>query len=149
VTFANGAAVNAIATFSSAGTYVLRVTGSDGALTDSDDVTVTVTAAGQPPPATLNVTIQVVGTPQPGQQATFYVDVRNAAGTAVSEAKVDFRLDTGDADQEPNYRWVTTSGTGGRATFRLWTTDGDQRPWTVTAVVSKDGAQATGTLLIN
>jgi hypothetical protein len=42
VTFANAAATNTTATFSAAGTYVLRLTANDGALSASDDVTVTV-----------------------------------------------------------------------------------------------------------
>ncbi|MGY1781882.1 PKD domain-containing protein [Geodermatophilus sp. SYSU D01036] len=45
VTFANAAAQDTTATFSAAGTYVLRLTGGDGQLTASDDVTVTVTAS--------------------------------------------------------------------------------------------------------
>ena len=46
VTFANAAAVDTTATFSQAGTYVLRLTANDGALTASDEVTVTVTDPG-------------------------------------------------------------------------------------------------------
>jgi hypothetical protein len=42
VTFGTPSAVDTTATFSAAGIYVLRMTGSDGALTSSDDVTVTV-----------------------------------------------------------------------------------------------------------
>ncbi|MGY1681899.1 PKD domain-containing protein [Geodermatophilus sp. SYSU D01176] len=45
VTFANAAATDTTATFSAAGTYVLRLTGSDGQASASDDVTVTVAAA--------------------------------------------------------------------------------------------------------
>ncbi len=45
VTFANPGAASTTATFSAAGTYVLRLTGSDGSLSASDDVTVTVTDA--------------------------------------------------------------------------------------------------------
>jgi hypothetical protein len=45
-TFANANAVDTTASFSTAGTYVLRLTASDGALSTSDDVTVTVAAAG-------------------------------------------------------------------------------------------------------
>jgi hypothetical protein len=47
-------AVSTLATFSAAGTYVLRLTANDGALSASDDVTVTVNAAApgpSPPPA--------------------------------------------------------------------------------------------------
>jgi hypothetical protein len=41
-TFANAASPATTATFSAAGSYVLRLTGDDGALSSSDDVTVTV-----------------------------------------------------------------------------------------------------------
>jgi len=44
VTFANAGARATTATFSAAGSYVLRLTASDGALSASDDVAVTVTA---------------------------------------------------------------------------------------------------------
>ena len=46
VTFANFAATDTTATFSTAGTYVLRLTAGDGALTTQDEVTVTVNPAG-------------------------------------------------------------------------------------------------------
>ncbi len=51
VTFAHASAVDTTATFSLAGTYVLRLTGSDGALSTSDDMTVVVsgTATNQAP----------------------------------------------------------------------------------------------------
>jgi hypothetical protein len=49
VTFANPAAAATTATFSAAGTYVLRLTGSDGALQATDDVTVTVAPANKAP----------------------------------------------------------------------------------------------------
>lgn len=45
VTFASATSPSTTATFSQAGTYVLRLTGTDGQLTSTDDVTVTVTEA--------------------------------------------------------------------------------------------------------
>jgi hypothetical protein len=52
VTLQAANAVSTQATFSAAGTYVLRLTANDGGLSASDDVTVTVTAAAtQPPPS--------------------------------------------------------------------------------------------------
>ena len=48
VTFANASAVTTAAGFSTPGSYVLRLTGSDGALNASDDVSVTVTGNGSP-----------------------------------------------------------------------------------------------------
>ena len=46
VTFGNPAAVDTTASFSAAGTYVLRLTANDGALTSFDEVTVTVLSSG-------------------------------------------------------------------------------------------------------
>jgi hypothetical protein len=49
VTFANASALNTAASFSAAGTYVLRLTATDSALSASDDLTVTVNGQVQPP----------------------------------------------------------------------------------------------------
>ena len=46
VTFGNASALSTTASFSAAGTYVLRLTASDGALSTSDDVTIDVNPAG-------------------------------------------------------------------------------------------------------
>ena len=48
VTFGNPNAVDTTASFSAAGTYVLRLTANDSLLSSSDDITVTVNAAGGP-----------------------------------------------------------------------------------------------------
>ena len=48
VTFANSTALQTIASFSTAGTYVLRLTTSDGASAVSDDLTVTVNDSSEP-----------------------------------------------------------------------------------------------------
>ncbi|HLF05341.1 MAG TPA: Ig-like domain-containing protein, partial [Dehalococcoidia bacterium] len=162
VTFANPAVVDTTATFSVAGAYVLRLTASDGAstsggagiasdgsLTASDDVAVTATAADQPQPSTLRVVgLRVVGTPTPGESATIYVRVLDASDNAVSGATVNLSMDTGDADQQPNYQWTKTTGTGGRVTVRFKSAPGDLLPWTITAVASKDGAQGSRTIVV-
>jgi len=54
VTFGNASAASTSATFSVAGVYVLRLTASDGALSSSDDVQVTV-SNGTSPPSTLKI----------------------------------------------------------------------------------------------
>jgi len=46
VTFANASALTTTATFSVSGSYVLRLTGNDGALSATDDIAITVNAAG-------------------------------------------------------------------------------------------------------
>jgi PKD repeat protein len=48
VTFGNAALLSTASTFSEAGTYVLRLTATDGTLTTTDDVTITVAAATAP-----------------------------------------------------------------------------------------------------
>src|SRR5207302_341229 len=49
VTFVNANALNTTASFSLAGTYVLRLTASDTALSTTDDITITVQPQNQPP----------------------------------------------------------------------------------------------------
>ena len=49
VTFADANAIDTSASFSAAGTYTLRLTANDSALTGSDDITVTVNAPNQAP----------------------------------------------------------------------------------------------------
>jgi PKD repeat protein len=66
VTFANQAAATTTATFSAAGTYQLRLSADDSALSASDDVTVTVSPGNQAPTANagpdLAVTMPAAGT---------------------------------------------------------------------------------------
>jgi hypothetical protein len=57
VSFANSSAIDTTASFSVAGTYVLRLTANDGQLSSSDDVTVTVSQSpSNPPPASTGPT---------------------------------------------------------------------------------------------
>jgi hypothetical protein len=63
VTFGNGATASTTASFSSAGSYVLRLTGNDSARSSSDDVSVTVGAA---PPAPTPPPTTAPPTPAPG-----------------------------------------------------------------------------------
>ena len=49
VTFGNAAAVDTTASFSVAGTYVLRLTASDSAMSRADEITITVNVANQAP----------------------------------------------------------------------------------------------------
>ena len=76
VSFAPTNAASTTVTFSTAGTYVLRLTASDGAGSGSDDVTVTVAAAPTPPSITQQPAPATVAI---GQPATFSVV---AAGSA-------------------------------------------------------------------
>jgi hypothetical protein len=85
VTFANASAVDTTATFSEAGTYVLRLTAQDGALSASDEVTVTVTD-------------QTSACPTAG--TTQAVDVRIAAGSDDAEQRVSGATDLASNDLE-------------------------------------------------
>ena len=79
VTFSDPAAVDTQASFSTAGTYVLRLTANDGALTTTDDVTIIV---------------------QPATPATGTVERRVAAGTDDAEEKPSGSVDTTSTDLE-------------------------------------------------
>jgi hypothetical protein len=63
VTFASGSAVDTTATFSAAGTYVLRLTGNDSAMQANDTVSVTVQAAAIPVNLTMTANPTAVTVP--------------------------------------------------------------------------------------
>jgi hypothetical protein len=76
VAFANASAASTTATFSASGSYVLRLTATDGALTAFDEVSVSVSDAGGPPPPV----------PTSGLRAWFRADAGvTASGGAVSQ----------------------------------------------------------------
>jgi hypothetical protein len=97
VTFANAASLTTTATFGTIGTYDLRLTASDGALTTADDVVVTVTSApvNQPPVvsagpdqtitlpagASLNGTVTDDGLPNPPATVTVTWSLVSGPGT--------------------------------------------------------------------
>jgi hypothetical protein len=58
VAFGNANAVDTTATFSAAGTYVLRLTANDGQYTTFDEITVSVGAASQAPPPPTQIAFQ-------------------------------------------------------------------------------------------
>jgi len=102
VTFANPAALATTATFSAAGTYTLRLTASDSALSSSDDIVITVNPA--PPSHSLsghvrdgqgaalaNVKVTVVGTSL--APATTGAD-GSYSFAAVVEGEYDVRVDS-------------------------------------------------------
>ena len=95
VTFANANALSTTATFSAAGSYTLRLTASDSALSTTDDLIVTVNAANQAPtvnagpdqtvtlpnPATLAGTASDDGLPNPPGALTTTWSMVTGAGT--------------------------------------------------------------------
>ena len=94
VTFGNANALSTTAGFSTSGTYVLRLTASDGALSSSDDMTVNVQAANQAPSsmpgldqtitlpnsATLTGTATDDGLPNPTRNSDSHLEQGQRAG---------------------------------------------------------------------
>ena len=90
VTFGDPAAVDTTASFGKAGTYVLRLTASDGALSSTDDVTVTVQGPANQAPvvdAGPDATVTLPATARPGRH-------RHRRRPA-PEQPADHRLDEG------------------------------------------------------
>ncbi len=120
VSFGDAAKVDTTAAFSVAGTYVLRLTAGDGALTASDDVQVVVQAAPPAPtPEAPTVTVSVSDrTVMVGGNVLFSVDVsRGVVGQSVHLQRWD-----GSA-------WVdveTALRTAGDATTLAFTTSSDR-----------------------
>src|SRR5204862_382650 len=69
VSFLNAAAADTQATFSLAGTYVLRLSASDNALSSSDTVQVTVLPAAPPPPQTFTFERRVVASADDAEES--------------------------------------------------------------------------------
>jgi hypothetical protein len=131
VTFANASAASTTATFSTSGTYVLRLTASDSVLSSSDDVTVTVNPA-----------------PANGLTAKYYNDPGN--GTHFATLKLT------RVDSTVNFTWGTASpATGVTAdNFSVRWTGRVQAPVTGTyrfTTVSDDGIRlwVNGVQVIN
>jgi uncharacterized repeat protein (TIGR01451 family) len=82
VTFANASAVDTTATFSAPGTYVLRLAANDGALSASDDVTITVLP---PVPYTIFLPLVTRGAVSPSyEQPSGHTSARAAQATVVN-----------------------------------------------------------------
>ena len=101
VTFANAGAADTSATFSQLGTYVLRLSASDGALAASDELTVSVTPDNQAPvvlggpdlvvaedmPVLLDGTVTDDGLPDPpGALTTTWAKASGAGGVSFADA---------------------------------------------------------------
>lgn len=99
VTFSNGNAVDTTASFPAAGLYVLRLTATDGVLSSSADVTITVTVNGAPVvsagaaqsvmfpnPAALNGTVSDDGFPTPPTLTTSWSQVSGPGNVTFSNA---------------------------------------------------------------
>jgi len=114
VTFASPNAVDTTVTFSSPGTYILRLTASDGQLTNNDDITVTVQS--QATCFTLTTTISpsrggtVVSAPLPNCQGTKYTFGTSILLTATVSSGYVFSQWSGSASSNTNPLRVTMDG---------------------------------------
>jgi Domain of unknown function (DUF5060)/Bacterial Ig-like domain/Putative collagen-binding domain of a collagenase len=124
VTFGNAGQLNTSVTFSLSGTYVLRLTASDGTLSSQDDLSVTVTAAGVPPtppttPASPTIagngtaTPTLSGTTQPGAVIHILVDgIEVGTTTAAGDGTWSYTITTGVTAGSHTIT-VTASNAGG------------------------------------
>jgi hypothetical protein len=126
VTFGDAAALNTTATFSESGSYVLLLTASDGVLSKTDDVTITVQPQNQPPTvsagpnqtialpntATLNGTVTDDGLPAGNTVTTQWTRVSGPGTVTFEDATL---TDTS-----------ATFSEAGPYVLRLTASDGDQ-----------------------
>jgi hypothetical protein len=94
VTFADASAVDTTASFSTHGTYVLRLTASDGELTGDDEITITV----HPDPST-PITVEV-------RVAASADDAEERASGRVKRTSTDLELVFDESDQTVGMRWT-------------------------------------------
>jgi hypothetical protein len=114
VTFANAGAIDTTATFSTAGTYVLRLGASDGLLSATDDVTVIVSAApsgGQSPfggtPIALPGRIEAENFDNGGRGVAYAdADTGNRGGVYRIGADVDVDVELADDGGGYNVGWI-------------------------------------------
>lgn len=147
VTFANANAVDTTATFAAPGAYVLRLTATDGALTTSDDMAVTVTPQNQPPTvsagpdqslalpnsASLDGTVSDDGLPTPPTLTTTWSKVSGPDAVTFADGNA---VDT-----------TATFAAPGAYVLRLTATDGalsasDEITVTVTDLIFADSFEA-------
>jgi hypothetical protein len=163
VAFANGAAVDTTATFSAPGTYVLRLTATDSALSASDDVTVTVAPAG----STLSLDVGVAAASDDAEEdtATGAVDLTSSDielvaegarvqvvglrfsgvalpdGAVVQNASVQFIAD--ETDASASSLTIRGQAADNPATFTTGATNVSARPRTTASVAWSPPAWAT------
>ena len=98
VTFASSTSTTTTATFSAEGTYVVRITATDSALSASDDVTITVNPASPPPSVEIT-------SPADGAVITDRTVVRGTIANAASW-RLEYRLNAND-QAAANNPWMT------------------------------------------
>ena len=142
VTFADAGATQTTASFSAAGVYVLRLSADDGALSASDELTVTVQSA--PVADTTRPTVRITA-PQPGQGVTVQTLVAIAAEATdnVGVTKVEFLVNGSRkcSDTAAPYTCAWTVPQKHGVTYRLkakaWDAAGNTKTSDVVSVVSQ------------
>ncbi|MDP9181307.1 MAG: hypothetical protein M3P04_00850, partial [Actinomycetota bacterium] len=110
VTFGNPSAVDTTASFSAAGTYVLRLTVSDGQATGADDVTVVANDAGSPAVVVVESSV-----------AAGSDDAEQSSSGSVSLASSDLELVTdGTTVQTVGVRFASLQVPSGASVSRAW-----------------------------
>jgi CARDB len=94
VTFGNPNAVDTTASFSAAGSYVLRLTANDSALSTSDDVNITVNPPTSMPDLVIESITAVPANPLINQPVTFNVVIKNQGQGNATGFWVDLFIDT-------------------------------------------------------
>jgi RHS repeat-associated protein len=113
VTFDNAGAASTAATFPVAGDYVLRITVTDGEVTASDDIAITVKDAVPPPTAEIT-------SPESGTAISDRVTIRGTVSNATGW-RLEYRLSSGDPAGAP---WTPiASGNGSMTDAILGTFD--------------------------
>lgn len=93
ISFGNPNAVDTSASFSAAGSYVLRLTANDSLLSSSDEVSITVNPSS-PPDLVIQSLTSVPANPQVNQPVTFSVVIKNQGSGPASGFWVDLYVDT-------------------------------------------------------
>ncbi len=119
-TFADASAVDTTATFSAAGAYVLRLTANDGALTGSDDVTITVNAG-----ATNTGTVAFDASSYAGTDASATITVSDLDLAGLASVTVQVTSGT-----DPTGETIVLTPSGGDGVFTG--TVGFERPYSST-----------------
>jgi hypothetical protein len=146
VTFGNASSPATTATFSAAGSYVLRLTGNDGALSSTSDVTITVNGAGQTTTLTFAPTADsyvASTTPTANFGAGTDLQVKTAAGS-VKKAFLMFTITGAAGKTVTNAKlrlYVTDSSVSGGGIFPTAST------WTETGLTSNNQPPPSGSAL--
>lgn len=116
VTIANAKALNTTATVTTAGTYVFKLTASDGTLSASDTVTVTVKAASSTPSPSPTLLPSLSPSPSNGTAYTVIYSIQNDWGSGAT-VNVTIKNNSATAIKDWTIAWTFT---GNQKISNLW-----------------------------